>query len=85
MLLLCIGMPLWQVATLASPLDFSGYIKEKEYYSSVFFFLSCVLEAVQIESCCSGGGSAENDEVDVECSPDFFFFFFFLFSRSLFV
>lgn len=38
MLLLCIGMPLWQVATLASPLDFSSYIREKEYYSSVFFF-----------------------------------------------
>lgn len=73
MLLLCIGMPLWQVATLASPLDFSSYIREKEYCSS--FFLSCLLEAVQIESC---GGGAENDEVDVECSPD-------VFSRSLFV
>lgn len=76
MLLLCIGMPLWQVATLASPLDFSSYIREKEYYSSVFFFfLSCLLEAVQIESC---GGGAENDEVDVECFTD-------VFSRSLFV
>lgn len=71
MLLLCIGMPLWQVATLASPLDFSSYIREKEYYSSVFFcFLSCLLEAIQIESC---GGGAENDEVDVECFAGRFF------------
>lgn len=35
-----------------------------------FFFLSCLLEAVQIESC---GGGAENDEVDVECFAGRFF------------
>lgn len=32
----CIGMPVWQAAILVFPLDFSDYITEKEYYSSVF-------------------------------------------------